>query len=62
MREDALETILGRITDEQVLALEQAAIRIPSSTFEEERLADYLANYMSDAGPRSRCWTYRLCG
>jgi len=40
----------GRITDRQVLALEQAAIRIPSSTFEEGRLADHLANYMSDVG------------
>jgi acetylornithine deacetylase/succinyl-diaminopimelate desuccinylase-like protein len=42
--------ILGMITDEQVLALEQAAIRIPSSSFKEHALADYLANYMSDIG------------
>jgi acetylornithine deacetylase len=42
--------ILSRITDEQVLALELAAIRIPSSTFEEQTLADYLANHMSDLG------------
>ena len=28
--------IVERITDRQVLALEQAAIRIPSTTFEEE--------------------------
>jgi acetylornithine deacetylase len=42
--------IAGRITDEQVLALEQAAIRIPSSTFEEGVLADHLANYMAGAG------------
>ena len=27
--------IAERITDQQVLALEQAAIRIPSTTFEE---------------------------
>lgn len=46
----ALGQILDRITDQQVLALEQAAIRIPSSTFEEGPLADYLANYMADIG------------
>lgn len=38
------------ITDRQVLALEQAAIRIPSTTFEEGALADHLANYMADVG------------
>jgi acetylornithine deacetylase/succinyl-diaminopimelate desuccinylase-like protein len=42
--------IVERITDRQVLALEQAAIRIPSTTFEEGDLADHLANYMSDMG------------
>jgi acetylornithine deacetylase len=42
--------IAERISDRQVLALEQAAIRIPSSTFEEGALADYLANYMADVG------------
>jgi acetylornithine deacetylase/succinyl-diaminopimelate desuccinylase-like protein len=42
--------IAERITDRGVLALEQAAIRIPSTTFEEGPLADHLANYMSDAG------------
>src|SRR6267143_4222558 len=42
--------IVAGISDEQVLTLEQAAIRIPSTTFEEGRLADYLANYMSDLG------------
>jgi acetylornithine deacetylase len=42
--------ILSRITDEQVLALELAAVRIPSPTFEEQKLADCLANYMSDMG------------
>jgi acetylornithine deacetylase len=43
-------TIADRITERQVLALEQAAIRIPSTTFEEGPLADHLANYMSDVG------------
>jgi acetylornithine deacetylase len=42
--------VLSRITDEQVLALELAAVRIPSPTFEEQKLADCLANYMSDIG------------
>lgn len=42
--------ILTGISDAQVLALEQAAIRIPSSTFEEGELADYLASHMSDIG------------
>jgi acetylornithine deacetylase/succinyl-diaminopimelate desuccinylase-like protein len=42
--------IVAGVSDEQVLKLEQAAIRIPSTTFEEGPLADYLANYMSDIG------------
>jgi acetylornithine deacetylase len=44
------QKIVARISDEQVLKLEQAAIRIPSTTFEEGALADYLANHMSDLG------------
>jgi acetylornithine deacetylase len=44
------DTILGRIREERVLALEQAAIRIPSTTFEEGPLADYLAHYMAGIG------------
>src|SRR5712691_4887718 len=50
MTRDLTDTILGRVTDEQVLALEQAAIRIPSTTFEEQRIADHFANYLSDIG------------
>jgi acetylornithine deacetylase/succinyl-diaminopimelate desuccinylase-like protein len=42
--------IAERITDRQVLALEQAAIRIPSTTFAEGPIADHLANYMADMG------------
>jgi acetylornithine deacetylase len=38
------------VREDQVLALEQAAIRIPSSTFEEGALADYLAAYMAGIG------------
>ena len=41
----AWRSIADGISDAQVLALEQAAIRIPSTTFEEGRLADHLANY-----------------
>jgi len=40
MTQDLTDSILARVTDEQVLALEQAAIRIPSTTFEEQRIAD----------------------
>jgi acetylornithine deacetylase len=50
VRDGDWEKIFGRISNDQVLALEQAAIRIPSSTFEEGPLADHLANYMADAG------------
>ena len=42
--------ILSEISDERVLEFEQAMIRIPSSAFEEQEIADYLANYMSDIG------------
>jgi len=44
------QAVLGKITNEQVLALEQDAIRIPSSSFKEQELADYFANHMSDMG------------
>ena len=46
----AWERITGGISDRQVLALEQAAIRIPSTTFEEGAIADHFAGYMSDVG------------
>ncbi len=44
------QKILAEIADDRVLALEQALIRIPSSSFQEGEIADYLANYMSDFG------------
>src|SRR2546426_9839094 len=44
------QKILAGISDTQVLALEQAAIRIPSTTFEEGAIADLFATYMSDLG------------
>ena len=37
------QKILAGISDTQVLALEQAAIRIPSTTFEEGVLADHFS-------------------
>src|SRR5256886_9755978 len=42
--------IVAGISDEQVLKLEQAATRIPSSEFEEGPLAAYRANPMSGLG------------
>ena len=42
--------IAAGITDRQVLALEQAAIRIPSTTFEEGPIADHFASYMKAVG------------
>ena len=44
------DKISAGITDQQVLALEQAAIRIPSTTFEEGKIADHFAKYMTDLG------------
>jgi acetylornithine deacetylase len=49
-RDDTWPAIAAGITERQVLALEQAAIRIPSTTMEEGPLADHLANYMADIG------------
>ena len=50
--DDAEESgrIQGEIDDDRVLKLEQEMIRIPSSTFQEQDLADYLATYMSEIG------------
>src|SRR5581483_3291024 len=42
--------LLAQVSDERVLELEQACIRIPSSSFQEGEMADYLANVMSDIG------------
>ncbi len=50
MRQNLTDAILARVTEEQILALEQAAIRIPSTTFEEQRIAELFANYLSDIG------------
>ncbi len=42
--------IRNEVSEERLLNLERALIRIPSSAFEEHEIADYLANYMSDIG------------
>ena len=46
----AWQKVSDGITDRQVLALEQAAIRTPSTTMEEGAIADLFANYLSDVG------------
>lgn len=47
---EQLREVSGQVDDARVLKLEQDLIRIPSSTFQEHQIADYLANYMSDLG------------
>lgn len=46
----ASRKILGNVDQDRILALEQAAIRIPSSAFQEHQIADLFANYMSEIG------------
>jgi len=45
-----IESVLEAVDEQQVLELEQEAVRIPSPTFEEAKLAEYLADYMKDIG------------
>jgi acetylornithine deacetylase len=47
---DTVGKLLAHVSEERILALETAAIRIPSSTFEEGALADHLASYMTELG------------
>jgi acetylornithine deacetylase len=47
---EQLRDLGGHVDGARVLKLEQDLIRIPSSTFQEHQIADYLANYMSDLG------------
>ncbi len=42
--------VLDLVDEQRLLALEQAAIRIPSSALEEGPLADLFADYLSDLG------------
>lgn len=44
------EGVMEAVERDRVLALEQALIRIPSSTFKEHEIADYLADYMAALG------------
>ena len=44
------QKIMELVDGERVLALELASLRIPSHSFEEQKLADHYANYMSDMG------------
>src|SRR5215467_5328392 len=41
---------LAAIDEKRILDLEQRSIRIPSSTFEEGKIADLYADYMSSVG------------
>ena len=48
--ETTLAAIAGTVDPARVLELEQALIRIPSSTFREHDIADYLAGYLEQLG------------
>ena len=48
-RSDELR-LLANVDEGRLLELEIASIKIPSSSFQEGELADFLANYMSDIG------------
>ena len=50
MDSEMAKKILGCIDDEEIVKLEQALVRIPSLTYEETELAEYLAEYMRHAG------------
>ena len=41
---------MAAVDERRILELEQQSIRIPSSTFEEGKIADLYANYMGDIG------------
>lgn len=47
---DDYHTVLDHVDTDHVLALEHALIRIPSPTFKEHKVADYLADYMLALG------------
>ena len=54
MTQDAPARAAAAVDFDGVLRLEQALIRIPSSTFKEHAIADYLANHMSGLGFHAR--------
>ncbi len=45
-----VEGVVGLVSPDRILALEQAMIRIPSATFHEGPLADFLAGYLTELG------------
>ena len=45
-----LSTVQQHVDAARVLEIEQALLRIPSSAFEEHRIADHLAQRMADIG------------
>ncbi len=49
-QDDAIEAIMGLIEDQRVLELDQAAVRIPSHSYQEHALADFYANRLADLG------------
>jgi acetylornithine deacetylase/succinyl-diaminopimelate desuccinylase-like protein len=50
MNTEIRDRVLAAIDEQAVIDLEQAIVRIPSLTYEEAPLAEYLADYMRDAG------------
>lgn len=50
MTTDVAGRVLASLGDDEIIKLEQAIVRIPSPSYEETPLAEYLAQYMSDAG------------
>jgi acetylornithine deacetylase len=50
MLSETSKRVLDALVDDEVVKLEQAMVQIPSFTFEEADLAEYLAGYMSNAG------------
>lgn len=50
MEEKDVSQILGSVDPDRVVALESAMIKIPSLTWEEQKLALFLADYMKQAG------------
>ena len=47
---DDLQKIMGLIEDQRVLDLDQAAVRIPSHSYQEHEVADFYTNRMADIG------------
>ena len=50
MDKEIINKVLGAVSDEEIISLEQEAVRIPSFTYEEAKLAEYLADYLDNEG------------